>query len=103
MEGQTASIVGRNENNTWMVVDRLDGNGQCWVWTDLIIIQGNISDFPVLPAPPLPITDTPTPTLKITIIAYSACHDYPDFGTCNEDPMGFGGCTWDTGMESCQP
>jgi len=105
MEGQTAPIVGRNENNTWIVVDRLDGNGQCWVWTDLVIIQGNISDLPVLTAPPLPITDTPTPTptLTITIISYSACHDYPDFGTCNEDPMGFGGCTWDTGMNLCLP
>jgi uncharacterized protein YraI len=103
MDGQTAPIVGRNENNTWIVVDRLDGNGQCWVWTDLVIIQGNISDLPVVPAPPLPVTDTPTATLTITKSPYSACHDYPDFATCNDDPMGFGGCTWDTGMESCLP
>ena len=108
MEGQTAPIVGRNTNNTWIVVDRLDGNGQCWVWTDLVNIQGNISDLPVVPAPPLPVTDTPeeptlTPTEESTIPTYSACHDYPDFATCNDDPMGFGDCTWDTGMESCLP
>jgi len=108
MDGQTAPIVGRNTNNTWIVVDRLDGNGQCWVWTDLVIIQGNISDLPVVPAPPLPVTDTPeeptlTPTEESTIPIYSACSDYPDFATCNADPMGFGGCTWDTGMESCLP
>jgi len=108
MEGQTASIVGRDQYDTWMVIDRLDGNGQCWVWTDLVIIQGNISDLPVVPAPPLPVTDTPeeptlTPTQTPKKSPYSACHDYPDFATCNADPMGFGGCTWDTGMESCLP
>jgi hypothetical protein len=72
MDGQTAPIVGRDQYDTWIVIDRLDGNGQCWVWTDLVIIQGNISDLPVLTAPPLPVTDTPeeptlTPTEESTI------------------------------------
>jgi len=108
MDGQTAPIVGRDQYDTWIVIDRLDGNGQCWVWTDLVIIQGNISDLPVLTAPPLPVTDTPekptlTPTQTPKKSPYSACNDYPDFATCNDDPMGFGGCTWDTGMNSCLP
>ncbi|MFC2025887.1 Ig-like domain-containing protein [Chloroflexota bacterium] len=112
-DGQTASIVGRDQYNSWMVIDRLDGNGQCWVWVDLVDVQGNINDLPVIPAPSLPPTDTPTrkPTFTPTPTQtekppkqpYFSCRDYPDFATCNDDPMGFGSCYWDTGLNNCQP
>lgn len=104
LAGQTVPITGRNQDGTWLAVERPGGTGQCWVWRDLVTIQGNIESVPVVSAPPPPITDTPKPTKTPTQKSpYTACHDYPDLATCNADPMGFGGCSWETGTNRCQP
>jgi hypothetical protein len=99
-QGQTAPIAGRNQDNSWyyILLDSL----QCWVWSGAVSVTGNVNSQPLVEAPPLPVTVTPSVTTSPPP-AYSACHDYPDYATCNSDPMGFGGCYWDTGMNQCAP
>jgi len=102
-QGETAPITGRNPDSTWYYVD-LSGS-KCWVWGGAVKVIGDAGAKPVVAAPPLPITvtpDVPTDT-PIPPPPYSACHDYPDLATCNTDPMGFGTCSWDTGMNKCKP
>jgi len=101
LQGQTAPITGRNQENSWYYID-LNGS-QCWVWSGAVVATGNVNGQPLVAAPPLPITVTPSSTSPPPAPVYSACHDYPDFGTCNSDPMNFGGCSWDTGQSSCKP
>ena len=85
---------------------KVTGKGWCWIRVDLVDIQGEISGLPVLTAPPPPVTDTPEPTITPTEEedqpAYSSCGDYPDLATCNDDPVGFGNCIWDTGTNNCR-
>ena len=97
MQGETVPIVGRNPSSSWWVVELLDRKHPCWVWDGGVIVTGNTIGVPIVAAPPTP-TPTYTPTPE-----YSACHDYSDIGTCNDDPYGFGGCYWDTGSNQCKP
>lgn len=60
-----------------------------------------LTTMPTITDTPNPPTATSTPTPKGP--SSSACHDYPDLATCLSDPNGIGGCTWDTGMDKCQP
>jgi len=108
LQGQTAPITGRNQENSWYYID-LNGT-QCWVWGGAVTATGDVNDQPLVAAPPLPVTETPIspipptePPPDSTESPYTACHDYPDLGTCNSDPMGFGGCSWNTGTNTCQP
>jgi hypothetical protein len=100
LQGQTALVTGRNQDNSWYYID-LNGT-QCWVWSGAVTATSNVNEQPLVPAPPLPITVTPSATSPPPP-AYSACHDYPDIATCNSDPMNFGGCSWNTGTNQCQP
>ena len=97
MEGETVPIVGRNPSNSWWVVELPDRKHPCWVWDGGVIVTGNTAGVPIVAAPPTP-TPTYTPTPE-----YSACHDYLDVNTCNNDPHGFGGCSWNTGLNQCEP
>lgn len=109
MQGETVPIVGRNTDSSWWVVELTNPAKQCWVWGDGVTVTGNLTGLTIVPAPPTPTptptntpkppTDTPKPSGPI----YNACHDYQDIGTCNSDPNGFGNCTWDTGLNKCQP
>jgi uncharacterized protein YraI len=104
LQGQTAPITGRNQDSTWYQVD-LEGI-KCWVWSGAVTVTGDASEKPVVAAPPLPVTVSPEPAEEPVVEpppVYSACHDYPDFATCNADPMNIGGCSWNTGLNQCQP
>ena len=105
LRGQTVPITGRVQDNSWYYIN-LNGT-QCWVWGGAVTAIGNIDQQPLVAAPPLPITETPIPQTEpppvSTEAPYTACHDYPDLGTCNTDQMNFGGCTWDTGTNKCKP
>jgi len=106
MQGETTSIEGRNTDSSWLVISRTDGGGQCWVASYYVQIEGELSTLPFITPPPLPVTHTPTitptRTATVTEIPYSSCSDYPDFSTCTQDPMGFGGCSWSTGLNVCE-
>lgn len=98
-EGHIATITGVNDDGNWLLIERGDGEGECWVSRYYVSVTGNLSLMPVITPMPL----LPTHTATVTESPYSGCADYPDMATCNQDPMGFGGCTWDTGLNACQP
>ena len=99
MKGDSATIVGRTSDGGWLLIERTDGLGECWVGAGIVTVTGDLSGIVVVTPPPLPSTYTPT----FTESPYKSCGDYPDMSTCNQDPMGFGGCYWETGMSVCKP
>lgn len=60
-EGQSSTVVGRNTDSSWWVIERPGSSSTCWIWSDLVQLSNNTCDIPVYEAPPLPPTDTPTP------------------------------------------
>lgn len=100
LSGVTAPIVGRAADNQYVVVQ--SQYGQCWVGVNNVSINGNLNSALIFTPPPLPVTDTPEPTYTPEPV-YTACNDYPDLATCNADPAGIGGCSWDTGTNTCKP
>jgi len=104
--GQSFLIVGKSTSGTWWQVERNSSGATCWIWTKLVDICGDTDDVTVVgvqekdevieeEAQVGPNDEPPA--------AYTACHDYPDFGICTSDPEGFGGCSWDTGQSKCVP
>lgn len=63
LNGQSSTIVGRNLETTWWVIQRMDGGGTCWIWDGVVTISGDTHAVPVVEPPPTP---TPTPTLTPT-------------------------------------
>ncbi|MFZ1041416.1 MAG: hypothetical protein WCA79_21315 [Anaerolineales bacterium] len=48
--GQTALIVGKNKNSTWWYArDPNNTNQFCWVFTNVAITSGSLSNLPVIP------------------------------------------------------
>jgi len=106
MQGETTTIEGRSADSSWLVISRTDGGGQCWVSRYYVTVAGEISAITIITPPPLPATKTATLTATLTAtvteMPYTSCADYPDLSTCNDDPMGFGGCSWSTGLNVCE-
>ena len=48
--GDTAEVVGRNPNFTWLLLDLPDLEQNCWVWKDLLTWEGDLQDVAVIPA-----------------------------------------------------
>lgn len=66
-EGQGVTVVGRNTDSSWWVVENHQGFGTCWVWGELVSLSTDTCDVPIVVAPPPPTptltpTTTPTPT-----------------------------------------
>ncbi len=71
MAGTSEPIVGRDAASTWWVIQ---GGVRCWISNVTGTASGDLSEVPVIPAPPTPTpsptatsTITPTPTLHIII------------------------------------
>ncbi|MCE9647262.1 MAG: hypothetical protein K8S20_14795 [Chloroflexi bacterium] len=55
--GQTAEIVGRSADGTWLYVKNISLPGSfCWVSASYVTVSGDINSLAVVPAPPLPPT-----------------------------------------------
>ncbi|MCJ7626667.1 MAG: hypothetical protein MUO76_24510 [Anaerolineaceae bacterium] len=68
-EGETSPVIGTNTDRTWILIEGPIGSMQCWVHAQYVTMNRDISSYTVYPAPPLPITFTPTlitPTLTAT-------------------------------------
>lgn len=65
-EGQEASVVGRNADSSWWVLEHPSAAATCWVWGDIVALSTDTCEVPVVDAPPPPPTDTPTPTITPT-------------------------------------
>jgi hypothetical protein len=58
--GETSTIVGRNNESTWVQIENLDRAGTCWVALSGGTIAGDLSTATVIAAPPTP-TPKPVP------------------------------------------
>jgi hypothetical protein len=57
-EGESASVVGRNESLTWLYIrDPGNPNGFCWVSADLTETHGAVKELPVVQSPASTVTD----------------------------------------------
>lgn len=104
--GQSFPITAISGSGSWWQIAYNASGGTCWVWADLIETCGNIEDIPVNYTPEKEKIEESTEQKETEEEAppvYTACHDYPDLSSCNTDPMGFGGCSWNTGLNQCEP
>ncbi|KAA3645022.1 MAG: hypothetical protein DWQ07_16630 [Chloroflexi bacterium] len=63
LQGESAEIVGRNQQGDWIVIPKKTNGGNCWVSTGLVNLDPlvNLNELSVIIPPPLP-EPTPTPT-----------------------------------------
>jgi hypothetical protein len=64
--GQSANVQGRSEStfgNWWYIQHSGASGGHGWVWGDNVTAVCIPQNLPVVAAPPLPATDTPTPSV----------------------------------------
>jgi CSLREA domain-containing protein len=59
LQGESATVEGRNTDSTWWYIPNPDWQGYCWVWDGGVNAICIPEDLPAIAAPPLP---TPTPT-----------------------------------------
>ncbi len=61
--GQTAEVVGRNADNTYLIIRNPNRPGKlCWLWGRYATLHGNLNALPIFtPPPPPPPTATPMP------------------------------------------
>jgi len=53
LEGETAQVIGRNSESTWLVINNPDWEGICWLFKDSVELEGNSETTQVFTAPPL--------------------------------------------------
>lgn len=61
--GDQVEILGKSDNDAWLYVMIFDGT-KGWIATEFVELQGNITQFPIVEAPP---TATALPNITITI------------------------------------
>lgn len=61
LKGQTALVTGRTQDGYWVEIEGPNWGKLCWVWVELLDVDGDINDATVKTPPPTP-TNTPTPT-----------------------------------------
>ncbi|MGD8633888.1 MAG: sigma-70 family RNA polymerase sigma factor, partial [Anaerolineales bacterium] len=67
MAGEQTRIRGRDSLTNWWVVDQMDGTGTCWVANNLTEEEGDLTQVPVVQAPPTPTPeDTSPPSVQIS-------------------------------------
>ncbi len=76
-QGASSTVVGRNNDSSWWVIERPGGSGNCWIWAELVQLSSTECDIPIVAAPPLPPTDTPTPTSTPTATATTVDNQPP--------------------------
>jgi hypothetical protein len=62
LAGESAEVIGRNQEGTWLVINNPDWDGFCWILRSLVETEGDVDDTEVRNPPPLPTpTYTPVP------------------------------------------
>ena len=66
--GQWEQVIGRSADGYWWYIQNPSRlNSKCWVWDQTTVVTGNISNLPVITAPPLPPpTTTPVSPPEFT-------------------------------------
>lgn len=71
--GQTGTVVGKNSQTGYWIINRLNGSGTCWLYPQYATVTGNTANLPEYPVPPTPTpSKTPTPTATATLAPPSA-------------------------------
>ncbi len=56
-KGKSARVIGRNEDSTWWYIrDPGNPSGTCWVSADVVNIQGETDDLPIVNPPLIKVT-----------------------------------------------
>lgn len=77
--GQTAQITQRAPQGfNYVLINRPNGSGECWLWLQYATITGDISNLPVATPPP-----SPTPTFTPTFTATATITSTPAPGAIN--------------------
>jgi hypothetical protein len=74
--GRQAEVIGKNIDITWLYVrNPSDPSTSCWLYADLVSVEGNVEMLPVVGPPEIMVTD-----IKVRIdppIMNVACDDFP--------------------------
>jgi hypothetical protein len=74
--GRQAEVIGKNIDITWIYVrNPSDPSTSCWLYADLVNVEGNLEMLPVVGLPEIMVTD-----IKVRIdppIMNVACNDFP--------------------------
>lgn len=66
--GQTGTVVGKNSQTGYWIINRINGSGTCWLYPQYATVSGNTANLPEYPVPPTPTpSNTPTPTATATL------------------------------------
>ena len=53
LEGESADVIGRNREGTWLVINNPDWGGDCWLFMGNVELEGDITTTAMMTAPPL--------------------------------------------------
>jgi len=56
-ENQTALVIGRMSEGTWVYVELPDELGRCWIFSENLDLTGPVDSLPLFTSPELPTTD----------------------------------------------
>ena len=62
-QGAEPVLLGHTEDNSWSMVEEPDFKATCWIFSDLVTLQGDQDLLPVFTPEPTP-TSVPSPTPK---------------------------------------
>jgi hypothetical protein len=65
--GIKAELVGKNSGLNYWIMKVPGGSGQCWLWGQYAVVEGNVSALPEYPSPA-----TPTPSLPLAVKNFKA-------------------------------
>jgi hypothetical protein len=54
-EGGSFEIIGRNEKSTWWYIEPLELNEGCWLFGELVTIEGLVEEIPVVESSAIPL------------------------------------------------
>ncbi len=76
IQGRQAEVIGKNIDITWIYVrNPSDPSTSCWLFVDLVDVEGNLEMLPVVGPPEIMVTD-----IKVRIDPSSlnvGCNDFP--------------------------
>jgi uncharacterized protein YraI len=74
LKGDSLNIVSKSTLDDYVVVEVPNAPGQtCWLWTEYVTVQGDVSTLPVATPPPTP---TPAVVYSISYLGIEPCTGY---------------------------
>lgn len=81
--GEKATIVAKNADESYWVIENPDANGTCWLWGYYATVSGNTDNLPIYTPPPTPTpTCTQTPSVTPTPLIPEAPTNLSASKTC---------------------